>query len=110
MFNKQRKLTKKEIQEFQELNRIAAHYKFVALQIKGNTALIEDGQKVAKQFESITNLMENVKGEWFSNKLRELGYQPNQRVSINIGTGQITKLKEPFKDKTEELKNEPRTN
>lgn len=108
MFNNIRKLNKSEIQEFQELHRIAMHYKFVALQIKGNTALIEDGQKVAGQFEAIAKLMENVKGEWFSNKLRELGYPSNQRVSINIGTGQIIKVKEPPKVVEETKGEEPK--
>ena len=39
------KLDEKDLRELEELNRIASAEKFKSIQIKGNTAMIPDGQK-----------------------------------------------------------------
>lgn len=89
LLNKPRELNKDEIMELQDFHRIAASYRFVAEQIKGNTALIPDGKKAAEQFEAIAKLMENLKVQWISRKLAELGYKNGQPVSLNLITGKI---------------------
>lgn len=93
LLNKPRELSPNEILELQELHRIASSYKFIANQIKGNTALIEDGKKLARQMEQIATLAENVKGQWISQKLAHLGYEKDQRVNVNLLTGEIIKAK-----------------
>lgn len=85
-----RELTQAELEEFQELHKLARLEAFKAAQVKANTALIPDGQKVAEQYLAISRLMENVKNQWFSQKLVELGYAQDQMVNMDIKTGKIT--------------------
>jgi hypothetical protein len=80
--------------EFEELHRIALSYSFIAGQIKGNTALIPEGQKVAEQYEAIARLMENSKNQWMGQKLASMGYPNTVKVSIDIKTGNITPINE----------------
>lgn len=87
------KFDEKDLAELLELNRIAAAEKFKSIQIKGNTAMIPDGQKVAEQQEAIARLMENVKNNWVSSRLRELGCKEGAPVSIDLKTGEITETK-----------------
>ena len=59
------------------------------MQIMGNTALIPDGQNVAKTQEAIANLLENSKNNWISQVLTSCGVPKGQSVNINSATGEI---------------------
>lgn len=84
------KFDEKDLRELEELNRIASAEKFKSIQIKGNTAMIPDGQKVSEQQEAIARLMENVKNNWVSSRLRELGCKEGTPQTIDLKTGEIT--------------------
>lgn len=88
------KFSEKELAELVELNRIVASEKFKSIQIKGNTTMIPDGQKMAEQQEAVARLMENIKDNWLSSKLRELGCKEGKPVSIDLNTGEIMENKE----------------
>ena len=77
--------------ELEELHRIALSYSLVAGQIAGNTALIPNGQEVAKQFEAIARLMQNTKDQILRQKVANMGF-PSGKVTVNIKTGEITPL------------------
>lgn len=85
-----RSFTQQELIELQELQRIVGARKFEAVHIKGNTALVPNGQRVAEEYEAIARLMENVKNNWVAAKLAECGYKENDRCSINLQTGEVT--------------------
>ena len=87
------KLNEIDLKELEELNRISAAEKFKSIQIKGNTAMIPDGQKVSEQQDAIARLMENVKNNWVSSRLRELGCKQGEPMTIDLKTGEITKQK-----------------
>jgi len=96
--------TSQELQEFQELVRMVNAERFKALQVKGNTALIPNhntgllklfgfkssGQELAEQLDAVATLMENIKSQWVSNKLTQLGYPVNQKVQVDLRTGFIS--------------------
>lgn len=84
-----RQFTADEVAELQEVHRIANTYSFMAKQVKGNTALIPDGQKLGEQLEAMARLFQNIKNHWVSEKLRECGYDPAKKVSIDVHTGMI---------------------
>lgn len=90
IFNKFRKLNKSELLEIQELHRLASTEKFKAEQIAGNTVLIPNGQKLAEQTKAVAGLLENAKKNHISRKLQELGYPPEQKISLDLMTGKIT--------------------
>lgn len=85
-----RQLTAEEIMELQELHRIASTRRFEATQVKGNTALIPDGQRFAAQLDALARLLLNTKNHWLSQKLRECGWPTEQNVTIDLKTGYIT--------------------
>ncbi len=89
-FKMPRKLNRLEILDLQDLNRLASMERIKAQEIEKNTALIPDGQKVAKQQKAIADLMENFKKNFISQKLLELGYKPSQKVDLDLMTGEIT--------------------
>jgi len=91
------KLNETDLKELEELNRISAAEKFKSIQIKGNTAMIPDGQKVSEQQDAIARLMENVKNNWVSSRLRELGCKQGEPMTIDLKTGEITEQKEQKK-------------
>lgn len=78
-----------EVLELQEMQRMVNARSFEAAQIKGNTALVPDGQKAADQAVAIARLLENAKNMWVSQKLVECGYPQDTRCSINLSTGEI---------------------
>ena len=82
--------TPQEVLELQEMQRLVNTRKFEAAQIKGNTALVPDGQKCAEQIEAIARLMENVKNGWVSQKLVEHNYPKDAICNINLSNGKIT--------------------
>ena len=86
---KVREFTKEELAEFQELHQIFVHEKFKAEQIEKNTALIPNGQELAKQYKATTALFEGLKQNWISSKLLEMGYPKGTNVSIEMETGKI---------------------
>lgn len=71
------------------MNRAVSSRHWEAAQIKANTALVPDGQKVAEQAEAIARLLENVKDQWLASKLTECGYPDGTKCTINLSTGVI---------------------
>lgn len=84
-----RDLTPQELMELQELHRAVGSKQWEAAQIKANTALVPDGQKLAEQTEAVARLLENVKNQWVAGKLEECGYTKGTRCGLNLATGQI---------------------
>lgn len=105
-----RNLTAQELNELQELTRVASAEKWKAMQVKGNTALVPDGQKYSEQSEAVSRLLENIRNQWLSAKLAECGAVKDEEVSINLQTGEIlpkvTEVKEPENVATDNPKTE----
>ena len=85
-----RNFTPEEALELQEMVRTVNAQNWKVMLMKGNTALIPDGQKVAATEEAIARLLENAKNQYVSLKLSECGYENGSKVSINLHTGEIT--------------------
>lgn len=85
-----RNFTPDEALQLQEMNRIVSAKKWEADLVRGNTALVPNGQEVASTFEAIARLCENEKNRWVSVKLSECGYANGAKVNINLFTGEIT--------------------
>ncbi len=86
-----RPMREDELMELQELHRAASVQRFIGGQVKGNTALVPNGQLYAEQCEAVARLLENAKNQWVARKLVELGYAPNELVQIDMVTGVITR-------------------
>lgn len=84
-----RSLTPAETMELQEMQRLVNSRKFEAVLIKGNTALVQNGQQIAEQYAAIAALLDNTKNQWVSQKLSECGYSPNDKCNINLTTGEV---------------------
>jgi hypothetical protein len=80
--------------EFEELFRMAMSYNFIASQIKNNTALVPDGQRVASEYEAVARLLENAKNQFIGQKLVDMGYPQTSQVKVDIKTGIITPINE----------------
>ncbi len=80
--------------EFEELFRMATSYNFIASQIKGNTALVPEGQRVASEYEAIARLLENAKNQFIGQKLHKMGYPQTAQVKVDIKSGIITPINE----------------
>lgn len=85
-----RNLTHEETMELHAMVNYVNAKKFEAAQIKGNTALIPDGQKVAEQSDAIAGLLDNAKNLWVSRKLVACGYPEDTKCQINLTDGSIT--------------------
>lgn len=81
--------TIEEAMELQEMQRMINGRKFEASQIGGNTALVPRGQEIAKELDAIVRLLENSKNLWISQKLKEHGYQLDEKCSVNLSTGEV---------------------
>lgn len=99
-----------EITELQEMQRLVNGRIFELTQVKNNTALVPDGQKYIEQLEAIVQILNNIKGQWVSQKLVECGYEPGARLSINMISGEIvpTPAEEILKEVEKETKDEPK--
>ena len=87
---RKRRFTGEDFKELQLLYNIVAAEDYKFRQIKNNTALIMNGQKLAKQAEQIVNLLNRTRGEWIGQKLVRYGYSPTEQVNVNASTGKIT--------------------
>lgn len=87
---RKRKFTGEDFKELQLLYQIVATEEYKLRQIKGNTALITDGQKLVKQAQEIVDLLNQSRGEWIGQKLARYGYAPTESVNVNALTGKIT--------------------
>ncbi len=87
------RLTKEERKALLEIAKITDSWVFVAGQLKANTALVPGGQKIAKQFEAIAELMKNTKETLLAQKLTQLGYPQGVGFNINLTTGRISRAK-----------------
>lgn len=84
-----RNLTAEECLQLQEMQRLVNGKKYEATSIKGNTALVPDGQKVAAQAEAIAALLDNEKNRWVAALLTACGYLNGTKCNINLTTGEI---------------------
>lgn len=84
-----RSFTPEETMELQEMQRMVNGHKFVAAQVKGNTALVPRGKDVAEELEATARLLDNAKNGWVAQKLLECGYPEGTKCSINLSTGEI---------------------
>ena len=97
MFNFfKKKLSPQDLKDLQELNRICFTYRFMADEVKKNTALVPDGQKLVKQLEGMFNIFDKAMEEHKSKKVREFDFPPNSHVSIDLNTGILTLLDGPI--------------
>lgn len=92
-----RGLTKQELIEIQELNRIAQAEAFKAGTFAANTALLNfkgatPGKALAEQQNAIASMMERVKNEHVNAKLAQLGYPAGSPLALDLQTGRITKV------------------
>lgn len=85
---KPRKMTQEERSEIEMLVRIAVAKRFEVELIRKNTALFNPGgQEFLEKQEKLAEILENEKNLFVQNKLYELGYQPGDRVKLNVLTG-----------------------
>jgi len=84
-----RQFNQDEVLELQELHRFSQGFSFIAKQIQGNTALVPNGKDAGAMFEAIGRLLANTKQHWIEQKLRECGYSPDEKVSIDLRSGAI---------------------
>lgn len=84
-----RKMTAQEVMELQELHRAASIWQFIGAQVKANSALVPRGQQFAEEAAAVGRLIANVKAQWISAKLLELGYPPDAKCSLDLMTGEV---------------------
>ena len=84
-----RNFTPSEVLELQEMQRAVNAKKFESAHIKGNTALIPNGQRVSEEVEAVARLLDQVKNNYVSSKLLECGFKQDEKCSINLSTGEI---------------------
>ena len=89
--------TQDELDNMTEVGRIAATERYKADFFAKNTASLNvdnigQGKLVADQQEKIAQLMERVKNEYMSSILQEKGYTSDQKVALNLKTGEIKVL------------------
>ncbi len=81
-----KKIPKGQAQELLEISRWANQYRYTAAIVKDNSALVPKGQEVAKQYEALAELLENVKKTLVSKILTEMGYPKGVEVNVNLKT------------------------
>jgi len=86
---KRKKLDADELEELREFTRMVNYEKFKLIQVENNTLLIPGGKDLAKQQKALVELYERVKGEFVGRKLRELGFEQNEKVNIGLNNGRI---------------------
>ena len=92
-FLRRNKLNKYEISELQQLNQMAIAEEFKANVIKANTALVENGQRLAKQCEQVAKLLNDMKSQKLSMILAGLGYPSGTQFQVDLLTGKIKIVK-----------------
>jgi hypothetical protein len=92
--NTPQQLSSEQMNELHEIKRIENMFKFVSELIKMNSALVPQGQEIAKQFECIGLLVTNNKNQYVADLLTAMGYAKDSKVNINTQTGVITPIKE----------------
>ena len=86
-----------ELDNMQEIARIAASEKFKADFFEKNTAALNidnvgQGKLLADQQRKVANLMERVYQEYMSAELQKRGYTTDQKVTMNLKTGEVKVL------------------
>lgn len=85
-------LNGQNLSELQEIHRLVEYEKFKLKQIKGNTALIPNGNELAEQQEALVNLLEGAKQGILLEKLKSAGCVPGKPVSVNMSSGKIIQV------------------
>ncbi len=83
-----------EILELQEMMRLVNGKKWEVAQVRANTAMVPDGQRVAVQLDAIVQVLEGAKNAWVGQKLAECGYATGVKCDINFATGEIVSQKD----------------
>ena len=84
--------------ELRQLNQMAIGEQFKADLIKGNTALVKNGQLLAEQCEQVAKLLNDMKNQKLVMILSGLGYPPKTEFSVDLVSGKITKVKKEIKE------------
>jgi len=89
-----RQFSEEDRQSLLEWYRMEQTFRVAAKKINENSALVEDGQKLARQFEGVARMLENERNHWIGVKLAEMGYPKEFEVEIDFRTGLIKPHKE----------------
>lgn len=84
-----RNLNPEELREFVRMTELVNSQMWLTMLVAGNTALVPNGQDLAKQMEAVAKLALNAKNQWESQTLRACGVPVGQAVKINSETGEI---------------------
>jgi hypothetical protein len=85
-------LSFEQLEELREFNRLSKSLFLIQSLVEKNTLVVPDGQAEAKKWKAITDLVEQEKQNTMGVFLAQKGWQPNEKVTINIGTGRITEI------------------
>lgn len=85
-------LNPEELYEWQEINRLVAAEKFKEVAMKQNTALIPKGQALLEQQVAIVEALEKTKRDYIGVVLGKIGCKPDEKVTINMKTGEVCSI------------------
>ena len=83
-------LSKADLLEVREINRLVAAEQFKLASFKGNTALLVNGRKCVDELEAQVKLLTSVRDSIANEKAKALGFPEGLPFSINLENGQIT--------------------
>jgi hypothetical protein len=80
-------LTKYELGELQELDKLIRSERLKRSLAKDNTILIHNGKEYVKTQDGLIQILENQKGNMVAHFLKRLGYPQGTNVQIDLATG-----------------------
>lgn len=86
-----RKMTEMEVSELRELHKVVAIEQFKLATVKGNTALLPNGQAWVSQEEALITLLENAKNQRVGQVLASCGYPQGKPIKVDLQTGKVLK-------------------
>lgn len=84
-----RNLLPAECAQLMEMNRAINTRRWEIAEIKGNTALVPNGQELVKQLEAVCNLLETSCLSITQTLLFKCGYPAGTKCDLNLSTGEI---------------------
>jgi hypothetical protein len=88
MFKK--RLSKPDLRDAQELQRLAGSFAYVAQAIGRNTLQVPRGKDMKAHYEAVTRLLEQEKKEFIAAALLRAGCKDKETVTVNLETGEIS--------------------
>jgi hypothetical protein len=82
-----KRLTKQELGQLREMEKIIRIEKFKAEQVKRNTARVRGGQKYANTLDDVIALLEEQKADYLNAIFSRLGYEKGKAVRVDLETG-----------------------